>query len=275
MNKAVELRAGNVRATIFPEAGGRLGQLTVDGTDLLRGPEYAGEGWAWWGSYPLLPWSNRIPGGRFTFEGRDHVVPVNWDDGTAMHGLTAWVPWTVTGPCSSTAIDLAVEVAGGPYRVRGEQSYRLDPGGLDQTLRVTNLGIDRVPVGLGIHPWFRAGEIRVPADCRWPGEPLPEGAPVPVEPGEDLRVLGRPPVMDRCYTGLSGDGADVPGLTLRWSDGVGHVVVYSGTPGWVCVEPVTMANDGFRLAAEGVDGHGVIALEPGAAAAVTFRFEWN
>ena len=32
---------------------------------------------------------------------------------------------------------------------------------------------------------------------------------------------------------------------------------------YVCVEPVTNANDGFNRAAIGVAGHGVVALEPG------------
>lgn len=271
----MKLRRGHALAEVFPDAGGRLGQLTIAGTGRLRGPEFAHEGWAWWGSYPLLPWSNRIPGGRFTFEGQEFQLPVNWDDGTAMHGLTADRPWTVVGQASTTGVDLAVEAEAGPYRVRGEQSYRMEERHLDHTLRVINLAADPVPVGLGLHPWFRGdGDVRVPAERFWPGQPLPDGPSEPVGPAEDLRQPRVPPSMDRCYTGLTAAEAEVAGLTLQWSGPVSQVVVYSGTPGWVCVEPVTMANDGFRLAAEGIDGHGVIVLDPGAAAEITCRYGW-
>ncbi len=92
------LRSGSASATIYPDQGGRLGQLEFNGEKYLRGPEdgAAELGWGYWGSYPLLPWSNRIPGGAFSFEGRVLRVPVSWQDGSALHGLAARVPWTVT-----------------------------------------------------------------------------------------------------------------------------------------------------------------------------------
>jgi galactose mutarotase-like enzyme len=55
---------------------------------------------------------------------------------------------------------------------------------------------------------------------------------------------------------------------------VTQVVVFSGAPGWVCVEPVTMANNGFELSDAGMNGTGVIVLAPGEATAVSYRFEW-
>lgn len=271
----IVLVAGSASATVHPDDGGRLGQLTVDGTPLLRGPEDAAHlGWGHWGAYPLLPWSNRIPGGRFGFEGRDLEVPVTWEDGSALHGLAAREPWRVVeaGPATAT---LDVHLAAGPYRVRGRQDFALNPAHLDLRLGVTNEGDDRVPVGLGIHPWFRAGAVSVPAASAWPGEPLPSGLPRPVTPEEDLRSPRLPPPMDRCYTDLVGDVAELPGVRLRWSGPITQVVVFSGVAGWVCVEPVTNANDGFRLADAGVEGTGTIALDPGASTEVGYRFEWS
>src|SRR5437762_2135694 len=90
-------------------------------------PWWPGNRWAFWGSYPLLPWTNRIPDGVFTFEGVEHHVEVNWIDGTALHGLAADVPWTVdAGPADAeggTAVDLHCDVHGGPYRARGTQRF--------------------------------------------------------------------------------------------------------------------------------------------------------
>ncbi|MBA3652812.1 MAG: hypothetical protein H0W70_01310 [Actinobacteria bacterium] len=272
---AVVLRAGPATVTLCPDAGGRIGQIEVDGRKLLRGPEDAGLGWGYWGSYPLLPWSNRIPGGRFRFEGRDFTVPVNWEDGSALHGLAMNAPWTVVAASDRSAvIEIAIDSAS--YRMHARQSFVLTQSGLDQRIDLTNRSADRVPVGAGIHPWFGFGPIRVPADRMWPGSgPIPEGVPVPVEGDADLRVICEPGLMDRCYTALTADRVEVPGLRLGWSGPITHVVVYTGTPGWVCVEPVTMANDGFRLADEGVPGAGVIALDEGDTLSVGYRFDWS
>lgn len=275
-SEVLVMTAGAVTATVHPGDGGRIGQVNVDGRRLLRGPdEGAAQGWPYWGCYPLLPWSNRIPAGRFEHGGRVHEVPVNWSDGTALHGLTAWRPWNVTR-ASDAVVEEEIETEEGPYWVRGLQRIRLTPTHLDLGLEVRNMGAGEVPVGLGIHPWFRSGAVRVPADLVWPGAgPLPDGPPRPVTSEEDLRRLRVPPPMDRCYTGLTAATAEVPGVDLEWSGPVGHMVVYSEDPEWVCVEPVTMANDGFRLAAEGIDGHGVVTLAPQQSLAVEYRFTWT
>jgi aldose 1-epimerase len=197
---------------------------------------------------------------------------VNWTDGSAIHGLVATSPWTVRA-ATATTVDLVVEAEAGPYHVRGEQAFDLRPGELRLGLAVLNAGTIAVPAGIGVHPWFRAGRVRVPADLKWPGDPLPTGPPVPVEADDDLRGGMVPPPMDRCFTGLTDTVAEVPGLRLRWVGPVTQVVVFAGEAGWVAVEPVTMANDGFGLAERGIPGHGVQVLEPGGELRVSYRFE--
>jgi aldose 1-epimerase len=276
---AVTLRSGRASAVIEPTFGGRLGQLTVDGSPWLRARDETPDGtWPWWGSYPLLPWSNRIPAGRFTFEGEEHEVEVNWSDGTAIHGLAAETAWTVDAATATpTRVELSVEVSGGPYVAAGRQVFELSDTALRQTLAVENRADRRLPFGLGIHPWFHAGAIRVPADEVWPAvDALPTGPPRPVAPDEDLRTrTDRPPFLDHCFTGLTGTAADVPAGALSWSGPITQVVVYTQAEGWVCVEPVTMANDGFRLLADGVEGHGVVALDPGEQLEVGYTFTWS
>ncbi|HEX2575753.1 MAG TPA: hypothetical protein VHK88_05345 [Aquihabitans sp.] len=265
------LRAGPATATIHPGVGGRLGQLDLGGGPLLRGP--APElGWAHWGCYPLLPWSNRLPGGHLRFGELDARLPVNWPDGSAIHGLAAAVPWQVRSADVGSA-ELEVHVAGGPYRVTGSQRFELEPEQLRLRLAVTNDGDRPVPVGIGIHPWFRSGTVRVPADERWPGEPLPTGPPVPVAGRYDLRKAGVPAEMDTCFTALTEAVADVPGARLHWDGPVTDVVVYTGEPGWTCVEPVTMANGAMGLPVDEARARGVQVLDPGATLEVRYRFE--
>lgn len=271
----ITLTAGGVVAAVRPDVGGRLGQVTVDGRRLLRDEdESEGKGWAFWGSYPLLPWSNRIPGGRFVFDGRQYEVPVNWKDGTAIHGLVASSPWTVDRADEVSAA-LSVEVHVQPWHVRGEQRFALRPDGLDHSLAVVNTGDAPVPVGLGIHPWFRARELRVPAGLVWPAvDCLPVGEPRAVTAEEDLRERRVPAPLDACFTALTGAVAEVGDVRVSWEGPVTQVVVYSEEPGWLCVEPVTMANDGLGLMARGTPGHGVVVVAPGDQVSVRYHLSW-
>jgi hypothetical protein len=108
----------------------------------------------------------------------------------------------------------------------------------------------------------------------WEGEPMPSGPPRPVGPDEDLRVARPAPPMDRCYTGLTGTSATIGDLTLSWRGPITQIVVYSGEPDWVCVEPVTMSNDGFRYPA-GPDVTGTIVLAEGESLEVSYRIAWS
>ena len=265
------LLAGESTAIVHPDVGGRLGQLDLGSGPLLRGPA-PNIGPFEWGCYPLLPWSNRLPGATLRFGDIAASLPANHDDGSAIHGLAATCPWSVIDHSERRAV-LRVDVQGGPYRVRGVQTYALTDGRLDLHLAATNHGDLDVPMGIGIHPWFRSGPIRVPAAQRWPGEPIPTGQPVDVTGHHDLRAGTVPAPMDACFTALSQRWADVPGTRLRWDGPITHVVVYSGVSGWVCVEPVTMANNGIAMADAGIDGHGVQVLPPGASIEVTYSFE--
>lgn len=267
----LELAADGSTAVLHPGLGGRLGQLDFGDGPLLRGPSPE-VGPFEWGCYPLLPWSNRLPGATLRFGDIDASLPVNHDDGSAIHGLAATCPWSVTERTDCGAV-LSVDVSGGPYRVRGVQTYTLFDGRLDLQLTAINCGDRDVPVGIGIHPWFQSGPIVVPAAQRWPGEPIPTGAPVEVAGRYDLRRATVPEPMDACFTSLSRSWADVPGARLHWDGPVTHVVVFSGVAGWVCVEPVTMANNGIAMAEVGIDGHGVQVLPPGAAIEVLYTFE--
>jgi aldose 1-epimerase len=271
----VTLAAGAAQVELLPALGGRIAQVTVGGRALLRGPEHADLGWPWWGSYPMLPWANRIRGGVATFRGDTITVPVNWPDGTAIHGLAYARPWDIVA-AGATEATLAIEVAVDRYHVLAEQRFALSAGALDLEIDVVNAADWPVPAGVGIHPWFAVAPVRVPAELVWPGEgPMPDGLPQPVRPEEDLRQAVVAAPMDRCFTGLTGTSADIGDLTLAWRGPITQVVVYSGEPGFVCVEPQTMATDGIRLADSDVDGTGVIALDPGATLTVGYRLAWS
>ena len=267
----VRLTAGASSATVYPAMGGRLGQLDLGFGPLLRGWS-ADLGWDEWGCFPLLPWSNRLPRGRLRFGGVEADFPPNSADGSAIHGLVASRPWKVEA-YSDHRISLMVDVVEGPYRLRGTQTYELEPRGLGLSLSVSNTGNQPVPVGIGIHPWFRSAPVSIPAERRWPGEPMPTGRPVRVAGRYDLRGGTLPEPMDCCFTALTATTARVGDLELTWEGPVTDVVVFSGVSGWVCVEPVTMANGAFGLSPGDAAGYGGRFLSPGKCLAVTYRFD--
>lgn len=273
----VDLELGKLRATIAPADGGRLAQLDLGHGPLLRSRDDVDLGdpgsWAQWGSYPLAPWSNRIAAGRFTFDGNTHQLPINFPDGTAIHGLVATTAWTVESH-DATSATLRTTTDTPPYTVVVEQRFSLHPAGLDQELSVTNVGRVRVPVGLGIHPWLRSSPLQAQARSIWPAgdDCLPTGPPVPVDADHDLSVRRIPSLMDSCFTDLGDNRAVLDDLTIEWSHDIGHLVVYTGVAGWICVEPVTNANDAFNLDSRGIAGTGTRVVEPGASTSCRYRF---
>lgn len=212
MAGAVVLRSGEARADIYPDAGGRLGQLDFADGPLLRGPDPS-LSWLAWGAYVMAPWVNRIPGGRLRVGDLDAQLPINNDDGTAIHGLVANVPWTVDDATDSTAT-LSVVAQTDPFHVRVTQAFALTSTSLELRVGLTNVGDRPVPVGLGLHPWF------------------------PVHTAQP-----RPPI-DRCVDAPADNAVDATGVRLSWRGPVTAMHIYTGEPGWVCFEPQTMTSTG-------------------------------
>ena len=185
--------------------------------------------------------------------------------------------------------------AGYPFRVEVEVEYRLGADGLTQTVTGRNQGADPAPWGTGPHPYLVAGEGRVD---EWMLT-LPATAvltvtedrlsPVALEsvdahPEWDFRVprpIG-PTFIDHAFTALARtDGsASVElrtdrgaGVAITWGEDCPWVQIHtadtSSAPGThrigLAVEPMTCAPDAFN------SGAGLIALEPGAAHAASWR----
>ncbi|MEY2785790.1 MAG: hypothetical protein RL277_2002 [Planctomycetota bacterium] len=116
-------------------------------------------------SWPLVPWSNRIAGGRFTWLGREHQLPTSPQDPHAIHGIgwrRAWTP--IAGePGSPTEASVRLVMThtaddSWPFAFRAEQHIALteheERVTLELRLSVTNLDARPMPAGLGAHPYF-------------------------------------------------------------------------------------------------------------------------
>ena len=115
----------------------------------------------------LLPWSGRISGGGFAFEGTFHDLTPNLDgEPLPIHGNGFSSAWTVEH-CSTHQVSLTLHADDpGPYRYDAQVTYRLDGGALHMDLAITNRADRRLPYGLGLHPWFArtpATTLKAPA----------------------------------------------------------------------------------------------------------------
>lgn len=280
--KLVTLREGSSELIVAPECGARLVAFRVGGRDVLCPalPEALNSGVPYgFAAFPLMPYSGPIFGDGFSFRGEWHPLARNLPaEPTATHG-EAWIrPWRIESLSESSvalALDYASTPGAFPFAWRGDLNYAIGGGRLTATLKLTNRDHRPMPAGMGIHPYFpKAAGDTFKFDCTgvWPLD-APEAVEKPcgpLEPGLDFREGQEVAeiVFDRCFEGWDGIA------TLTAADGFrtrieadpifGKLQIYDAWDyPYICIEPVTNANDGFNRAALDVPGHSVAVLDPG------------
>lgn len=160
---SVEIRSGSTLARVYPQIGFNLFSLIIDGYDYIRSERgFPPDGKPTHSGVPILfPWPNRIAGGRFTFEGREYLLPVNEQaTGASIHGYAVDRPWRVidSGPDFVTGeFVLSVDAPGcdWPADAGLRTTYRVDSATLICTSEVFSNDGRALPFGLGFHPYFK------------------------------------------------------------------------------------------------------------------------
>jgi aldose 1-epimerase len=239
----------------------------------------------------LFPFPNRIRDGAFTFQGSAYQV------NPPRHGFVRDKAWTVVEVessesggawlrCRFDARQHAEAILSQfPFPFVLEMTYRLRDGRLGIHLTATNTGERAMPVGYGLHPYFRRparGTIQVAANNRWElADSLPTGKVLELDEAYDLRqphdLAGL--ALDDMYSGLTTTAAGMTECLLTDSDRdtetvvefsarqFPFVVVYTppAPRQAICIEPNTCPTDAFNLEPRGVASN-VITLEAGAQA---------
>jgi aldose 1-epimerase len=240
----LELTAGDARARLLPEQGGRIGALQVAGFDLFVTPDVNSHNF---GVFPMAPWTGRIRHGRFDFDGVEYRMPLN-DPPHAIHGTVRDHPWAVEAQDASGATLTQPFTDPWPFGGHAVMRFALAPDALHLVFEV-HAGDRPMPAECGWHPWWRrdAGrgeslEVELHADAMYHRDD--EGIPT----GELVDIT--PPPWDDCFTGLG-----EPAAVLHWP-GVGSVeittdcrclVVYTERDYAICVEPESGPPDQFNL----------------------------
>lgn len=297
---SIELRRGPLDVAVSARCGGsilRFARHRGDGTriDLMRPtPADALERATAVDTacFPLVPYSNRIAWGRFTFDERAICLPPQADDPHAIHGHGWRTPWRVEsrspdrlrlsyrqGANGQGANGLGAN--GWPFAYQAFQSFELMDDRLRVTLDLENQGPEPMPAGLGLHPYFPKPPGTV-LTARVGSVWLVDEAILPVRraavPDAWAFTHGRTlddAVLDNGFAGWDGQARITwPGLDTTLTiaatmdaPAVGgttpfrHLVVYAPRgDNFFCVEPVSHMTDAVNRGAE--SDNGMVVLGP-------------
>ncbi len=289
-SQILELAFGDLTAGIRPGLGASLVSFRRRGADILRTGAQASDDPLMMSSFPLVPYSNRVAHGAFSWGGSQRRVPLNFGDHPhALHGLGWQAAWDVAEHAGASIV-LRHAHDGGPgwpWKYEAEQRITLDERGLHASLSVTNRGNEPGPFGLGFHPYFEAppgtrlkarlanvwlaDETCIPSERArgdWFGE-WSEGAPV-----------ARDSLIDHAFTGWDGHAEVIrPDIDcqvrLSASPELPNLHLYM-PPGaaFFCAEPVSHMPDALnRAGAE--KGERMHVLQPGETLSVWMRIGWE
>jgi len=286
---ALILRAGRLRLTLNPSIGGSISAFEwIDGGSsrpILRKCNMKSENVLDAASFPLVPFVNRIRGGRFSFRGREvRLSPNMAGNPSPLHGQGWLNPWGLESASDREAL-LGFRHAAGewPWDYESYQRFTLDERGLSVSLTCRNTSADPMPCGLGQHPYFPCGpETRIDTDVThvWT---IDEN----VLPVEKVPATGRFDLSDRLVCGQDLDhGFGGWGGSARLTDPDWPYAIRLSSPdarffqlyspkagGTFVAEPVSHANAALNAPEAEWPQLGMRVLEPDAEMRLDIRLE--
>lgn len=273
------LRAGAAELVLAPEIGGSIVDWRWRGLPMFRATNLStltGRDPRTLGSYPLVPFSNRIAGRRFTWSGTTYDLPEQFG-GYAIHGVGWLRQWTLAAHDASTATIILDQApcAEWPFALRAWQHFTLTDDALVSVIGVQNTDSSPWPAGIGQHPYFpRTPDVRLTmrTGSVWqngePGRIPTHRTAVPKAWDHSMGIPGGGAVIDHCFAGWDGEAAiDYPSLGYRLSlssdRSFGHVVYFvPDGRDFFAVEPVSHMSDAINRM-DTVTDHGLTILQPG------------
>lgn len=266
-HEILTLESGNNRLKLVPQLGGSVAAWDRNSglgwTSMFRPWNGRADDLYTVACFPLVPWSNRITRGGFEQDGRFHsIAPNRENEAYPIHGDGWLQSWSLQHQ-ESDRIVLSLEsrnFAGNPYHYSATQTFTLLPEGLTVDLTVTHLGVEPLPYGLGLHPYFprnTSTSLRFKSTGVW----LAGDDPIPVSYSKDLPPTfdyNHPaplagPLIDHCFDGWDGE-AEIAYpdkgivLTMQMENSPGYTLMYRPPQyDYFCLEPITQPIDAFHM----------------------------
>lgn len=286
--RQISLAGDGWQAGVLPGAGGQLTSLDFEGLEVLRKAPPGSSDPLLAACFPLVPYANRIAGGRFPLAAAMVQMPSNFPpELSSVHGLGWQEKWDAA-PHAEFECTLdhchpglgpapwRTELTTWPWAYQAQQRVRLGPQGCSITLGVTNWSNRLMPAGLGLHPYFRrrpgtrlcfsaSGVMEVDAAL------IPTGTIAPPDSfGDFAKGATLPSVtIDHSFTGWGGTAEieDHLGSITLSANGAPHLHVFAPGDGSVlCLEPVNHLPDALNR--QPVD---MPCLSPGNTTSLTMR----
>ncbi|MDG1732191.1 MAG: aldose 1-epimerase [Thalassotalea sp.] len=235
--------------------------------------------------FPLVPFSNRIRDGKFTWQGSEIKLPLNqFPERHSNHGHGWQVSWDIDEQTpSSVTLSYLHKASEWPFTYKTKYHFELQNGELLQTLTLINLSPEDMPAGLGLHPYFsRTAQASVIAKVNQMWQVDHESMPVKVVEA---------PVCIQSKLGLVIDSHQLDNTFINFpakaevfwpewrmsaditaSSNCDFMVVYSPKgEDFFCLEPVTHLPDAVNLHHQGVEKTGFASLKPGKEMSIWMR----
>jgi aldose 1-epimerase len=285
----IALLAGPLRLELSPSIGGSISAFEWLGegspSAILRRCNSPPESVLDAASFPLVPYVNRIRGGRFTFRGREFRLSPNMaGDPSPLHGQGWLGAWAVEQADQRTAaLSFRHRAGEWPWDYAARQEFALDAAGLSIRLSCRNESAEPMPCGLGQHPYFNCTpqtRIDTGVSHAWtidqhvlPVERVPATGRFDLR---DRQVCGQD--LDHGFGGWSGTAriADPawPFAVALSSGNAGFFQLYSPSEGGIFVaEPVTHANAALNAPEADWPALGLRVIAPGEEMALDMRID--
>ncbi|MGC8631792.1 MAG: aldose 1-epimerase [Thermoprotei archaeon] len=258
--------------------GALLNQFSFQGFEFIEShasPEALISGPTRAGCAVLMPFANRISGGKYSFNGKSYFLPIN-ERGrdNAIHGLLTDKVWDVICLYGDEAPEESVGeqrkviygydfpgIGGYPFLFHAEVEYALGDSGLHVGLSVTNTGNTPLPLSMGTHPYYKVdGRLKDwVIDFDSLGRFLTKDM---IPTGEIVRENPSGKIGDRSFDGCYALNGDLRlynkrGLLIKMT-GFPYVQLYTPPSRTsIAIEPMTGIPDAFN------NGIGLKKLAPG------------
>ena len=283
------LKAGLLQVDVLPAVGGSIARFDYLGPggrqSLLRGTDDAYDDVLGSSCYPLVPYANRIRGGRFQCDGREvQLAPNLQGDASPLHGQGWRAPWSVESVAGDRLGMIFRHEAGEwPWAYESRQQLVLTPEGLEIALNCRNLSALPMPCGMGLHPYFPCtGETVL--DTEVSGVWTVDENVLPVD---HLPATGRYSLQNRLIGGQgldNGFGGWGGEARIRWpgqpmalemsSADASYFQVYSPVGrGFFAAEPVQHVNAALNAPQDQWPQLGIHLLAPGESRQLRVRFK--
>jgi aldose 1-epimerase len=179
----------------------------------------------------LIPFPNRVKGGKYSFDGKEYLLPINPKHGHAIHGLLRdkkFVLKSKRAKEDSAMVNLAYdyrhELEGYPFDFKAELKITLGKNGLVVDVKVKNTGKSEMPFGCGWHPYFKLDEkiddtsLKLPSSTflEVDGRMIPTGSRGTLNKFLRQRLIGAQE-FDTCFALESKEGKKGKAKTILFS----------------------------------------------------------